>query len=235
MSPPRRAPVVQHLTKSEFAYHELRRRIVDDEIAPGTRLLLRPLAEELGLSVMPVRDALRMLEGEGLVTLESHRGATVTQISRESVLEIIGMRMWMEVLAVVEATPRHTPASLERVQKILREAEEAMWAGDGAAYTAANRRLHEEIEAPAPDLIRQLIRDMWERLWQTRRRVALYETLPDRIPAAQDEHAAIVAALVARDAEAAREAMERHRIATLEAWERALPAQEQQLAARAEG
>lgn len=226
---------MQHLTKSEFAYHELRRRIVDDEIAPGTRLLLRPLADELGLSVMPVRDALRMLEGEGLVTLESHRGATVTQISRDSVLEIIGMRMWMEVLAVVEATERHTPKSLERVQEILREAEEAMRDGDGAAYTAANRRLHEEIEAPAPELIRQLIRDLWERLWQTRRRVALYETLPDRMPAAQEEHAALVEALVARDAEAAREAMERHRSSTLEAWERALPAQENERTAQAGG
>src|SRR5215213_4091647 len=172
-----KSPVVQHLTKSEFAYHELRRRILDDEVPPGTRLLLRPLAEELGLSVMPVRDALRMLEGEGLVTLESHRGATVTEIARESVLQIISMRMWMEVLAVVEATPRHTPASLQRVARIHEEAEKAMRKGDGAAYTSANRRLHEELEAPAPEPIRQLIRELWERLWQTRRRSALFETL----------------------------------------------------------
>jgi DNA-binding GntR family transcriptional regulator len=217
-----RSPVVQHLTKSEFAYRELRRRILENEIAPGTRLLLRPLAEELGLSVMPVRDALRMLEGDGLVTLESHRGATVTQISRESVLQIISMRMWMEVLAVVEAAPRHTPASLARVEKIHAEAEKAMRSG-GSDYTRANRRLHEAIEAPAPELVRQLIRELWERLWQTRRRSALFETLPDRIPAAQAEHAAIVEALVAGDADAAGLAMERHRLSTLVAWERALP------------
>jgi DNA-binding GntR family transcriptional regulator len=226
MPPVAKPGVVQHLTKSEFAYHELRRRILDNEIPPGERLLLRPLAEELGLSVMPVRDALRMLEGDGLVTLESHRGATVTQIPRESVLEIIGMRMWMEVLAVVEATPRHTPASLERVQKIHAEAEKAMRSGNGRAYTRANRRLHEEIEAPAPEPIRQLVRELWERLWQTRRRSALFETLPERIASAQEEHFAIVEAVSAGDAEAAGEAMGRHRLATLEAWKRALPAQD---------
>jgi len=210
------------LSKSDFAYQELRRRILDDKLPPGTRLLLRPLAEELGLSVMPVRDALRMLEGDGLVTLESHRGATVTRISKESVLQIIGMRMWMEVLAVREATPLHTPASLKRVTRILAEAETAMAEGDGLAYTTANRRLHEAIEAPAPEPIHQLVRDLWERLWQTRRRTALFVTSPERMPQAQEEHRQLVAAVVDGDAEAAGAAMQRHRESTLEAWRAAL-------------
>ena len=210
------------LSKSDYAYQELRRRILDDQIPPGTRLLLRPLAEELGLSVMPVRDALRILEGDGLVTLESHRGATVTKISKEAILQTIGMRMWMEILAVREATPLHTAASLRRIEKIHENAEKAMTEGDGLAYTNANRRLHEAIEAPAPEPIRQLIRDLWERLWQTRRRMALFVTLPHRIPEAQAEHAQIVQAVVAGDVEAAGAAMERHRTSTLEAWGEAL-------------
>jgi DNA-binding GntR family transcriptional regulator len=206
------------LTKSDFAYQELRRRIVDAKIAPGTRLLLRPLAEELGLSVMPVRDALRMLEADGLVTLESHRGATVTEIPREQVLQLIGMRLWLEILAVREAVPLHTPTSLKRVEKALADAEQAMQAGDARAYTRANRALHEAIEAPAPEPIRQLVRDLWERLWQTRRRTALFEALPDRIPGAQREHRAVVKAILNGDAEAAGAAMERHRESTLAAW-----------------
>jgi DNA-binding GntR family transcriptional regulator len=210
------------LTKSEFAYQELRRRIVDAKLAPGTRLLLRPLADELGLSVMPVRDALRMLEADGLVTLESHRGATVTEIPREEVLHIIGMRMWLEILAVREAVPLHTPASLKRVEKSLADAERAMDAGNARAYTRANRALHEALEAPAPEPIRELVRDLWERLWQTRRTTALFETLPERISGAQREHRAVVEAVRAGDAEAAGAAMERHRESTLEAWVEAL-------------
>jgi DNA-binding GntR family transcriptional regulator len=210
------------LTKSEFAYQELRRRIIDGKIAPGTRMLLRPLAEELGLSVMPVRDALRMLEADGLVTLESHRGATVTQIPPEEVLQIIGMRMWLEILAVREAVPLHTPASLKRVQKFMADAKQAMEARDARAYTRANRALHEAIEAPAPEPIRQLVSDLWERLWQTRRTTALFETLPERMPGAQREHRAVVKAIVKGDAEAAGAAMQRHRESTLAAWEKAL-------------
>lgn len=222
MTPTSDSRLGRPMSKSDFAYQELRRRILDDKIPPGTRLLLRPLAEELGLSVMPVRDALRILEGDGLVTLESHRGATVTQISKEAILQTIGMRMWMEILAVREATPQHTPASHKRIEKILGEAERAMEERDGLAYTNANRRLHEAIEAPAPEPIRQLVRDLWERLWLTRRRMALYVTLPHRMPEAQAEHRRLVEAVVAGDVEAAGRAMDDHRTSTLDAWVEAL-------------
>jgi DNA-binding GntR family transcriptional regulator len=215
-------PVNAHLTKSEFAYQELRRRILDDKVPPGSRLLLRPLAEELGLSVMPVRDALRMLEGDGLVTLESHRGATVTQIPKETVVQIISMRMWVEVLAVREATPRHTEATLALVDRAVAAADKALKARDGLAYTRANRRLHEAIEAPAPEPIKDLVRDLWERLWQTRRRVALFVMLPERMPEAQREHEAIVSAVRRGDADAAGAAMEQHRTTTLAGWDQAL-------------
>lgn len=221
-----RPPAHAHLTKSEYAYQELRRRILEDELAPGERLLLRPLADELGLSVMPVRDALRMLEGDGLVTLESHRGATVTEIARDTVLETISTRMWLEVLAAREAAARHTDASMRAVEKALANARSAAERGDGEAFTRANRALHEAIEAPAPDMLKELIRELWERLWQVRRRVALYTTVPERIPEAQEEHEALVAGLRERDPVVAGAAMERHRISTLEAWETALPAGE---------
>jgi DNA-binding GntR family transcriptional regulator len=218
-----RPPTHAHLTKSEYAYQELRRRILEDELAPGERLLLRPLADELGLSVMPVRDALRMLEGDGLVTLESHRGATVTDISRGAVLETISARMWLEVLAVREAAAGHTDASMRAVERAIKAARIAADRGDGAAFTRANRDLHEAIEAPASDTLKELIRELWERLWQVRRRVALYTTVPQRIPEAQEEHEAVVAGLRNGDPDAAGAAMERHRRSTLAAWEEALP------------
>jgi DNA-binding GntR family transcriptional regulator len=218
-----RPPIHAHLTKSEYAYQELRRRILEDELAPGERLMLRPLADELGLSVMPVRDALRMLEGDGLVSLESHRGATVTEISRDAVLETISARMWLEVLAVQEAATRHTEATMRAVEKAIAATRAAAEKGDGAAFTRANRDLHEAIEGPASETLKELIRELWERLWQVRRRVALYTTVPERIPEAQAEHEAIVAGLRGRDSGAAGAAMEQHRRSTLDAWEAALP------------
>jgi DNA-binding GntR family transcriptional regulator len=164
-----------------------------------------------------------MLEGDGLVTLESHRGATVTDISRDAVMETISARMWLEVLAVREAAARHDDASMRAVEKAIDAARTAAERGDGAAFTRANRGLHEAIEGPASETLKELIRELWERLWQVRRRVALYTTVPDRIPEAQEEHEAIVAGLRARDPEVAGAAMARHRRSTLAAWEAALP------------
>src|SRR5260370_42428871 len=85
--------VNQHLTKSTFAYHEMRRMIMEGEIEPGTRLLLRDIADRLSLSIQPIRDAIKMLERDGLGDTESHRGAVVTQISGETLTELIGVRM----------------------------------------------------------------------------------------------------------------------------------------------
>jgi DNA-binding GntR family transcriptional regulator len=210
------------VTKSEYAYAELRRRILDQELAPGSRLLLRPLARELGLSVMPVRDAIHKLERDGLVATESHRGATVTGISSEAVLQNISIRMWLEVLAVREATPRHDAASLAHVDDLLDAADAAAATGEGLAYASANRKLHEALEAPAPAAVLALIDKTWDRLWQARRRMSLFHLVPQRIREAQDEHRQIVAAVRRGDVEAATAAMAEHRLSTLAAWEEAL-------------
>ncbi len=223
----RSAPVVvnQHLTKSTYAYQELRRMILEGGLEPGTRLLLRNLAEQLGLSIQPIRDAIKMLERDGLVDTESHRGATVTQISVDAVIELIGVRLWLEILAVREAVPGHTDASLAEVREAMAAAEQVMETeGDGLAYSQANRRLHEAIEAPAPPHLVELITDLWEQLWRARRRMSLFSLAPTSARSAQREHRALVAAVARRDAEAAAEVMTHHRESTLEAWRKALAA-----------
>ncbi len=91
--PRRRLPAFE--TKSDWAYRRLREMIIDGELPPGSRLVLRRLAEELGLSEMPVREALRMLQRDGLVEFQSHRGATVVPISRAAVVEALSVRTWL--------------------------------------------------------------------------------------------------------------------------------------------
>lgn len=206
------------LTKTDYAYTELRRRILDGELKPGARLLLRPLAEELGVSVMPVRDAIRLLERDGLVATESHRGATVTTISRNEILDTISIRMWLEVLAVREATPLHTERTLAVAEAALEEAEHAAATGDGLAYTLANRRVHRALEAPASPAVQELIEDLWDRLWRARRRMSLFVLSADRIVGAESEHRELFAAVRSGDVPAAAAAMERHRDSTLVAW-----------------
>jgi DNA-binding GntR family transcriptional regulator len=170
---------------------------------------------------MPVRDAIRVLERDGLVETQNHRGSTVTTISREDVIEALSVRMWLEVLAVREATPRHTPETLEQSRRALSAAEKAAPRG-GLAYAHANRALHEAIESPAPPVSRQLISELWDRVWQTRRSMSLFVLAPDRIAGAEHDHREIFQAVERGDADAAAEAMLRHRDSTLRAWDTVL-------------
>jgi DNA-binding GntR family transcriptional regulator len=206
------------LTKREYAYAELRRRILDGQLPPGARLLLRPLANELGVSVMPIRDAIRLLERDGLVTVHNHRGATVTEIARDAVVESVGIRMWLEILAIREATPHHTAGTLAAAERALADAARAAAAGKPLAYARANRAVHTALEAPAPASLRTLIDEMWDRLWQARRSLSLFVLDPRRITGAETDHREIYDAIVRGDADAAATAMEAHRERSLAAW-----------------
>jgi DNA-binding GntR family transcriptional regulator len=206
------------LTKSEYAYAELRRRILDGRLPAGARLLLRPLADELGVSVMPIRDAIRLLERDGLVTVNNHRSATVTEIARDAVVESVGIRMWLEVLAVREATPHHTSATLAAAERALADAERTAATGKALEYARANRRFHNALEAPAPESLRSLIDELWDRMWQARRSLSLFILDPGRIDGAQQEHRELYEAVARGDAEAAATAMAEHRERSLAAW-----------------
>jgi DNA-binding GntR family transcriptional regulator len=215
-------PVALPLTKAEYAHSELRRRILDGELPPGTRILLRPTAEELGLSMIPVREAIRMLENDGLVETASHRGATVTEISPAVIVQAISIRMWLEALALREATAHHSAETLEHARGLLDEADRAARTGDPLRYSRANRDFHEALEAPAPARIRDLVGEVWDQLWEARRRMSLFILLPERIGLAQAEHRELLDAVGRGDAEGAGAVMLRHRESTLAAWRNAL-------------
>jgi DNA-binding GntR family transcriptional regulator len=94
------------------AYARVRAAIVENRYAPGQRLVEQRLAEELGLSRTPVREALRMLEAEGLVVSERNRGAVVRPLSSTEVVDLYGLRIRLESYAVEVATERATEGEL---------------------------------------------------------------------------------------------------------------------------
>lgn len=218
--PPRTTPAFE--TKSEWAYRRLRDMIADGTLAAGSRLVLRQLASDFGLSEMPVREALRMLQRDGLVVFESHRGATVVAISGEEVLQGISARMWLEVLAVEQAAARRTDRDLAAARGALEETDVASRANDAAAFSASNRVFHQALEASADELLRATIDDLWNRVSQARRSLSLFALRPEQMKLASREHAKIVRAVERGDASAARAAMERHRVSSLDAWRQAL-------------
>ncbi len=105
-------------------------------------------------------------------------------------------------------------------------AEAAARAGDGHAFSVTNRALHEALEAPAPGLVKELIADLWNRVWHARRAFSLFALQPDHIPRAQEEHRRLFAAVEACDSARARAVMEEHRAESLAAWRAVLAAAE---------
>src|SRR5215475_3753305 len=116
-------------TKTDWVYDQLRARILDGQHKGDGRLRLTALAREFQISEMPVREALRMLQRDGLVRMENHRGATVVNLSWERAAEIVSMRMHLEVLALREAAGRHTPRSIEEIARLLRRMDDDLAAG----------------------------------------------------------------------------------------------------------
>jgi DNA-binding GntR family transcriptional regulator len=209
-------------TKSEWAYRRLRDMIADGTLAAGSRLVLRQLAADFGLSEMPVREALRMLQRDGLVVFESHRGATVVAISGDEVLEGISVRMWLEVLAVEQAAERRSDRDLAAARRALRETGTASRANDADRFSASNRVFHQALEASADELLRATIEDLWNRVSQARRSLSLFALRPEQMKLATQEHEVLLSAVERGDARAARNAMDQHRVSSLDAWRQAL-------------
>src|SRR5579862_7591453 len=87
-------------------YEEIRNKIINGDLPPGTRLRERELADELGVSRVPVREALPYLQADGFITLESHRGAIVTELTLRDVRELFDVRLGVEVYAARLAAQR---------------------------------------------------------------------------------------------------------------------------------
>ncbi|HEY8743471.1 MAG TPA: GntR family transcriptional regulator [Chloroflexota bacterium] len=102
-------------TKVELVYRDLRERIVNGVLLPGERLYLQTLADERGVSTVPVREALRRLESEGLVKNQPHTGATVAALDVEKIEVHFMIRAALEGLAARLATNHMTPALLEQL------------------------------------------------------------------------------------------------------------------------
>src|SRR5262249_45112069 len=205
-------------TKSEWVYEQLRRRILGGGYKPDDRLRLTELAREFNMSEMPVREALRMLQRDGLIEMHSHRGASVANLSWARAAEIVSVRMHLEILAAREAAPGHDRASLAELRRLLERMDRDLAAGSTARFSAGNREFHRQLYAPGTNsVLKQEIEELWDRVWRARSQ-SIFEVDRPRMAAPQIEHRAIPAALVKGDGEAAAMAAIRHRDATLDSW-----------------
>jgi DNA-binding GntR family transcriptional regulator len=191
----------------EEAYRYLKTRIMSAALPPGASLNELEIAQALGISRTPVREAIRKLEQEGLAMRYPNRGAIVTKLSMKDVLEIWQIREILEPAACRLAAARIEHTALERIEKVLLKLKGRL-AGpeDYEAFLRADLDLHGLIlEASGNATLRQVLDLLNERIIQVR-----VVTSPPRFQRSVDEHIEIVGALRDRDGSAAAEAMRRH-------------------------
>jgi DNA-binding GntR family transcriptional regulator len=186
---------------------ELRRRILAGELRPGQRLKIDELAELCAVSHMPVREALRELEGEGVLEVFPHRGAVIRGVDRHFLRNFYDVRAAVEGMLTERCAERIGAESLRELKRAA-EAFEAAPADDASAVVGANRRFHEIVNAGAdnPEAIRMLAQG---RVLADALRVR-FGYGGGRIEAIVAEHRALVRAIERRDAAKAGEIARRH-------------------------
>jgi DNA-binding GntR family transcriptional regulator len=184
----------------------LRQRIFRRELEPGSWIDEVKLAQEYGISRTPLREALKVLAAEGLVTMKVRRGAYVTEVSERDLAEVYHLLALLESDAAAVVAERATAAELGELQKLHEELAAA--AGQRDQFFAINERFHMRLlELAANRWRNQMVADL-RKVMKLNRHQSLLKS--GRIAESLDEHAAIVEALRRRDPAAARERMLQH-------------------------
>jgi DNA-binding GntR family transcriptional regulator len=196
--------------KSQTIYRALRERILRNELGSGTRLVLRDLANQYESSDIPVREALRMLERDGLVEMVPYRGARVTTLTQREIDETYFIRGHLESIATGLTAERITATELHALDALMVQMRDAVEAQDGPLFSDLNREFHQTIVATCGnEMLRELIMDIWQRHSGFQR---VFRLVPERLARSQSEHEGIMDALHARDAKQAAELALKHKL-----------------------
>jgi DNA-binding GntR family transcriptional regulator len=181
----------------EVVCEALREAIISGVLKPGERLMEIQLAEELGVSRTPVREAIRKLELEGFVIMIPRRGTYVADLSIKDINEVFEVRTSLEVLAAGLATERITDDELEKMERLLVHIGEYIEKGDMDKIVEADSQFHDILyQATRNDRLVQIISNLREQLTRFR---SISMAYPGRLKNTLEEHSRLVEALAARD------------------------------------
>ncbi len=196
-------------TTAQHALAHLRSVIVSGALAPGERIGQEGVAERLGTSVAPVREALRILEREGQVTYRPRRGYVVTELNIADLEEIYALRGLLEREAARAALPNLTEPDIAAIERAAAECATAVETDDVVAELTANRRFHHAILAPSarPHLLRMI-----DLLWDSTEayRALYYNSAAERLESLR-AHDRILGAVLAGDPERLAAELDAHR------------------------
>ena len=184
---------VEYSTLADQVRQNIKKRIINQELKPGSRLIVSHLAAEMGTSLTPIREALRLLVKDGLVEIVPHKGAQVVMPSQGQFKDLFQVRTVLESLAIKLAIPNLSPADYEKLEQILHAGDESIQAADPKTWLEADEKLHNYIIQKSDNNI------LAELLDNIRNRINIFRILTAQLPArakkAQNEHRSVVAAM----------------------------------------
>ena len=199
---------VENLTLWQRVYDHLRKEILEGRLEPGAELIEVALAEQLGVSRGPLREAIGRLAAEGLVTVSPRRGAVVRSLSKEEFLELYQVREALERMAVQLAVPRLTAEQFEELASLNEEMEAHAAGNEVESFFEANLAFHARLlEASGNKKLEELYRQLLDQLGRYRLRSL---TLRGNLKRSVSEHKAILRAASRGDAERAAQLTAEH-------------------------
>jgi DNA-binding GntR family transcriptional regulator len=206
------------VNKQERAYRTIRERILSGAYGPGYRIVIGTLADELGVSAVPVREAIRRLEAEGLIVYRPNAGAQVAPADPGLYDEELTVLAVLEGYATALAAAELGPEDVERLRTINERMVEAMERIDALSFGRLNQEFHAAIYARCPNrALVELLQDVARRLDAIRRTV--FVQIPYRGSASIEEHRQLIALVDAGAPFAEIEAAARtHKLNTVESF-----------------
>lgn len=203
-------------SKKEFVYETLREMILNSELAPETRLIIDDLSADLGVSPIPVREALQQLQSEGFVDIEPYVGARVAQMHKESIEEIFALLEATEVISGRSACTQMTDEDFDDIEALLVRMDASI--DDLETWSEQNVELHqlicERAKTPLVGNMMDQVVDHWNRL----RRLYLKEVFTGRVANAQKDHWALLEALRTRNPETVKKVVQDHNRIALQGY-----------------
>lgn len=205
-------------SKSQQAYNWISEKIRTREYEPGYRLVLAAIADELGISVVPVREAIRQLEAEGMVTYERNVGASVTTYNREAYYESMDIVATLEANATAQSAPYLDAQDIARAREMNQRMRELDVHHDPDVFTQLNKEFHSVLFSKCPnERLKDLVVDQWKQLEY--HRVSTFRYVPERAQESTREHEQLVSLIEAGAEPAYIEKVARqHRLSTLNTY-----------------
>lgn len=198
--------------KEDFAYEMIKEAIISGELLPNQQISLSNLSKQLGISIIPVNQAIKRLISEGLVKQDPHHSPCVEEFSAGALEEILAVRYHLEELAMREAIPHIGPNDIEELRQAKKEMDAKIKASDMHSYGLANRAFHMKIYSHCSNqLLYDLIEDLWNKAELNRSR-SVFALVQNMAEHSQFDHEKLLDLIEEGKVDEAIEALHYHRI-----------------------